>query len=497
MEIDCSRTRKFLDYSPRKGDGMGHMMESKQTIEFVNRFWDESILPALREYIRIPCKSVAFDPDWKQNGHIDAAKQLVVDWVNEHKPRAAKLHVVEVENRTPVLLIEIPGTTPELDSRTVLLYGHLDKQPEMTGWREGLGPWKDVYIDGKLYGRGGSDDGYAVFSSVACYRYFEANKIPHTRALILIEFSEESGSPDLPFYVDYCKDKIGTPELVVCLDSGAGNYDQLWCTTSLRGILAGVLRVEVLKEGVHSGASSGIVPSSFRIARQLLSRIEDEKTGKILLPELHVDIPEARATQAKLVAEVLGDHAYDTFPFVDGMRPANEDTTELLLQRTWKPALSTIAQEGMPSLQQGGNVLRPYTSLKLSIRIPPGVDLERASQALSRALTSDPPYNARVRFEPEAPTQGWNAPTVQPWLAKALDESSKRFYGKPALYIGEGGTIPFMYMLAEKFPKAQFVVTGVLGPNSNAHGPNEFLHVPYAKRLTACVSEIIFEHAKQ
>jgi acetylornithine deacetylase/succinyl-diaminopimelate desuccinylase-like protein len=381
----------------------------------------------------------------------------------------------------------------------VLLYGHLDKQPEMTGWDDDLGPWKPVLKGDRLYGRGGADDGYALFGSLAAIQALQAQRAPHARCVILIEACEESGSYDLPAYVDHLADRIGKPSLVVCLDSGCGNYEQLWCTTSLRGLAGGNFTVKVLQEGVHSGDASGIVPSSFRLLRQLLARIEDADTGRILLDGLHVDIPADRLAQARKVADVLGSAVYDKFPFLPGMTPmfnkdAGADLAELVLNRTWRPALSVTGVDGMPPLSSAGNVLRPYTSVKLSLRLPPTLDGKRAGDLLKDALLRNPPNGAQVTLELEKASTGWNAPAQAPWLEHAIEAASREFFGKPAMYMGEGGTIPFMGMLGEKFPGAQFMITGVLGPHSNAHGPNEFLHIPMGKKVTACVARVIAEH---
>jgi acetylornithine deacetylase/succinyl-diaminopimelate desuccinylase-like protein len=280
----------------------------------------------------------------------------------------------------------------------------------------------------------------------------------------------------------------------VCLDSGCANYDQLWCTTSLRGLAGGNLTVKVLSEGVHSGDASGIVPSSFRILRELLSRIEDEDTGKILLEGLHAEVPAERMVQAKEAARVVGTAVYDKFPLLPGMVPMAEDLTELVLNRTWRPALSVTGADGMPALSSAGNVLRPYTAVKLSLRLPPTLDGKRAGELLKEVLLSDPPNGCQVTLELEKASSGWNAPVQSPWLTKAIDAASLEFFGQPAMYMGEGGTIPFMGMLGEKFPGAQFMITGVLGPHSNAHGPNEFLHIPMGKRVTACVARVIARH---
>jgi acetylornithine deacetylase/succinyl-diaminopimelate desuccinylase-like protein len=398
------------------------------------------------------------------------------------------------------LLFDVPATTGLGDDRTVLFYGHLDKQPEMEGWRDGLGPWKPVIEDGKLYGRGSADDGYAIYAALTTIAAIDAQRAPRPRCVGIIETCEESGSPDLPAYLELLTPRFGDVQLVVGLDSGCRNYEQVWVTTSLRGLVGGTLTVEILSEGVHSGHASGIVPSSFRIARQLLNRLDDPATGRVLLPQLHAEIPAERRQQAKMAGAILGDSVWKEFPWVscdhgaDGhahAMPVTTDPEEGILNRTWRPALSVTGAAGFPAIDSAGNVLRPKTTFKLSMRIPPTIDGDEATRALRRVLTEDPPYNARVTFEADGGASGWNAPATEPWLQLALDEASRRVYGKDAAWVGEGGTIPFMNMLGERFPKAQFMITGVLGPHSNAHGPNEFLHIHYAKQLTAAVASVV------
>ncbi|MGV8959640.1 MAG: M20 family metallopeptidase [Stenotrophomonas sp.] len=469
-------------------------MDSAKIGQFLSDKWDNDIVPQLVEYIRIPNKSPMFDADWVANGYMDQAVSLMESWARAQKIPGLQVEVVRLEGRTPLILLEIPATGPETGDDTVLLYGHLDKQPEMTGWDADLGPWIPVLRGDKLYGRGGADDGYAIFGSLAALLALHEQGLPHARCVILIEACEESGSYDLPAYVDHLADRIGKPSLVVCLDSGCANYDQLWCTTSLRGLTGGNFTVKVLNEGVHSGDASGVVPSSFRLLRQLLSRIEDENTGRILLDGLHVEVPAERLQQAQRAAEVVDTAIFDKFPLVDGLKPMSEDLTELVLNRTWRPALSVTGIGGMPGLESAGNVLRPETAVKLSLRLPPTADGKKCGELLKEALLRDPPNGAQVTLELEKASTGWNAPAMAPWLARAIDEASLAFFDKPAMYMGEGGSIPFMGMLGEKFPGAQFMITGVLGPHSNAHGPNEFLHIPMGKKVTACVSKVIVEH---
>jgi acetylornithine deacetylase/succinyl-diaminopimelate desuccinylase-like protein len=461
---------------------------------YVEGKWDDDIVPRLVEYIRIPNKSPMFDAEWVKNGYMDDAVKLMEGWAKAQAIPGMQVDVVRLAGRTPLIFLEIPAANGGSDEDCVLLYGHLDKQPEMTGWDADLGPWKPVIKGDRLYGRGGADDGYAIFGSLAAILALQEQKLPHARCVILIEACEESGSYDLPAYVDHLSDRIGKPSLVVCLDSGCANYEQLWCTTSLRGLAGGNLTIKVLSEGVHSGDASGIVPSSFRILRELLSRIEDETTGRILLEGLHVEVPAERLAQAQEAAKVVGTAVYDKFPFLPGMVPMAEDLSELVLNRTWRPALSVTGVDGMPPLSSAGNVLRPFTSVKLSLRLPPTLDGKRAGDLLKKTLEENPPYGAQVTLDLEKASTGWNAPALSPWLSQAIEDASRDFFGQPAMYMGEGGTIPFMGMLGEKYPDAQFMITGVLGPHSNAHGPNEFLHIPMGKRVTACVARVIARH---
>jgi acetylornithine deacetylase/succinyl-diaminopimelate desuccinylase-like protein len=467
-------------------------MDSTAIRNYVNSLWKDSIVPELIEYVRIPNKSPAFDREWREHGYMDQVVGRFTNWAQRQSLPGMKLDVMQVDNRTPLIFIDVPGDSDDC----ILLYGHLDKQPEMTGWRDGLGPWQPAVEGDRLYGRGAADDGYAMFACLSAVGAVRAAKAPRARCVVIIEACEESGSFDLPHHIERLGDRIGQPSLVIGLDSGCGNYDQLWCTTSLRGLAGGTLKVEMLTEGIHSGAS-GIVPDSFRIARRLLNRIEDEATGRVLVPECHVPIPPARIEEARTAAAILGDSIREEFPFVEGARPATGDLAELILNRDWRPALSIIGADGLPTIGNAGNVLRPMTALKLSLRIPPRCDPKRANQSMKSILERDPPQGAKVSFTSDWGASGWNAPELAPWLGRSLEGASQRWFGKPTVYMGLGGTIPFMSMLGEKFPEAQFLITGVLGPHANAHGPNEFLDIPYARKLTCCVAEVIADHFRR
>ncbi len=462
-------------------------MDSQQTRRLVDTRWDSSILPIIQQYIRIPNQSPLFDPAWQQNGHMAAAVKLAREWAEKQGIEGLKLEVQQLPGRTPLIFMEIEG-----DQRgTVLMYGHLDKQPAMVGWEEGLGPWTPVLREGKLYGRGGADDGYAIFSIVAAIKAVQEQRASHSRIVVIIECCEESGSTDLPAYIELLSDRIGTPTLIICLDSGCGNYDQLWMTTSLRGSVVGNLTVEVLTEGVHSGDASGIVPSSFRVLRLLLERLEEGTTGKIRPDWLYVEVPENRMEETRHTAAILRDEVFSKFPWIKGMTPVSKDPVELLLNRTWRPALAITGQGGLPDLVQAGNVLRPMTAVKVSLRTPPTLDVGKIEKKMKDLFEKDTPYGARVTFEPEKGGTGWEAPKTAAWLEESVERASETYFGKSATTFGEGGSIPFMGMLGERYPEAQFLITGVLGPHSNAHGPNEFLHIPFVKKLTAAVAQVL------
>ena len=478
--------------------------EADALARFADRAWDDEIVPRITEYIQVPAKSPMFDADWAANGHLDRVIRDAAAWVERQKVAGLKLEVVRLEGRTPVIFFEVPATKAggnQAGANTICLYGHLDKQPEFNGWRSDLGPWTPKYENGLLYGRGGADDGYAVYASLTAIMALDAQGIPRPRCVGIIESCEESGSFDLPAYLDALKPRLGNVSLVVCLDSGAGNYDQLWLTTSLRGMVSGVLKVEILDEGVHSGDSSGLVPSSFRILRHVLDRLEDSATGELLPQSFHCTVPNDRLAQVQTTAQILGEEVWRRFPWACGADgaaalPTTTDPVQALINRSWKPTLSVTGADGFPELKNAGNVLRPFTAFKLSLRLPPLIDGNEAALKLKTLLEDNAPYNAKVTFQPDGRagalgTTGWNAPSLAPWLGEALDAASMAHCGAPCGYIGQGGTIPLMSLLQKSFPAAQMMVCGVLGPKSNAHGPNEFLHVPYGKKLTAAVAQVM------
>jgi acetylornithine deacetylase/succinyl-diaminopimelate desuccinylase-like protein len=463
----------------------------------VDRLWDSAVLPSLKELVAIPALSPGFDPEWAGNGHLDAAVNHMRDWALGQDLPGVRIDVERLPDRSPLLLIDVPATPGARDQGTVLLYGHLDKQPPMDDWGPGLGPWTPVERDGRLYGRGSVDDGYAGYAALVAVLAARENRGAHARCVVLLETGEESGSPDLPAYLDHLGSRLGQVSLVICLDSGAADYERMWLTTSLRGMTQVAVTVRVLESGQHSGVASGVVPSSFRILRLLLDRLEDSATGMIRLSELHTRIPEDRLREARETTAALPGMLADVFPLAAGTEVTTDDDTELLLRRTWRPTLSVVGADGWPPVADAGNVLRASTTLALSLRLPPTADSAAALKAVRRVLTTDVPYGAVVELTRDEHADGWNAPDFAPWLTEALDELSPPVFGNRWRTLGEGGSIPFMGLLHATYPEAQFVVTGALGPDSNAHVPDESLHLAFAAKITTAVAGVLDAHARR
>jgi acetylornithine deacetylase/succinyl-diaminopimelate desuccinylase-like protein len=473
------------------------MFSVENAFEGISSNFDKSVVPTLVEYIRIPNLSPSFNGGKFDEPETEQVIDLFSKWVHAQAIPGLSLEIRRLPQRTPLMFLDLPAS-PDYKGPNdcVLMYGHLDKQPPFEGWLPGTGPYEPVIKEGRLYGRGGADDGYALFGSIEALKTLHAQKIPHARIVILIEACEESGSPDLPAHLSSLIDenKLGNVSLVVCLDSGAGSYDAFYLTASIRGMFMTTLTVTTLTEGVHSGGGGNICADSFRIIRQLLSSIEDEATGE-MIPELQVSIPSRRIAQNKHTVAQLGSKIYEGFPLINGI-PMCMDLEQLALNRGWKASLTVTGMDGLPPCAKAGNVLRPSTTVKLSIRLPPSYDHTKAFGIIKSKFEAALPPNARMELSPPVTAKGWDAPETEPWLEKALNRATSTMFPtctKPG-YIFEGGSIPFLGMLQDMFPRAQFCVTGVLGPHSNAHGPNEFLDIEYCKRVVTCVAAVVAGH---
>ncbi|MGB1461381.1 MAG: M20/M25/M40 family metallo-hydrolase [Candidatus Thalassarchaeaceae archaeon] len=461
---------------------LGQLMDRSEEI------WEGSILPSLSDFIEIKALSPLFEPDWAEMGELDATIDLFCEWLDAQGIAGMSYEKHRIGELSPVLIVTIEGTGPG----EVIFYSHLDKQPSKPElWSEGLHPLKAVRRDPWLYGRGSVDDGYGGYLCATSVRLLQEAEVPHPRCTMIIETCEESGSFDLPPYLEALTEQLGNPDMVVVLDSGGPDYDHVWMTEALRGLVSGTLSVKVSHEGIHSGNSGGSIPSSFRIQRILLDRVEDSSSGKVLIPEMHVDIPEQIREKAMALREIVGDSIWEQFPTVDTLRQASETTEDMIVAMNWEPTLSIIGADGIPSVQDAGNVLRTNTDLKLSFRIPPGVDSESAIARAKAILEEDPPYGAEVTFTPDSCADGFHAPPLDGPISEAIQEASMELTGLPPLATWTGGTIPFMSMMQGKYPEAMFLCTGTSGPGNNAHGPDEKLHIPSSKRLTVALSATI------
>jgi acetylornithine deacetylase/succinyl-diaminopimelate desuccinylase-like protein len=457
--------------------------------------FERGALDTLMEFATIPSLSPDFDAEWAEHGHLDAAAELLAAWARSRQLANVDVTIHRLEGRTPTLVVTVDSTAGE--GGTVVLYGHLDKQPPLGDWSEGLDPYVPVRRGDRLYARGVSDDGYAIFSALSAIEAMEAEGIPHARCVVLIEASEESGSSDLEAYLDALTDHLGNVELLICLDSGALTYDRLWVTTSLRGLINAEITVRVLEHSQHSGSASGVVPSSFRLLRQLLDRVEDATTGEVLVKSMHVAIPEAEIKAAHDLAEEFGDVIAKELPTVAGLELMGESAEDRLLRRTWHPTLSVIGMSGIPSPDIAGNVLRASTTVVLSFRLPPTASPIATGEELLQLLSADPPSHAQVEFKVRSDSEGWASPPLAPWLAAALKSASLDAFGRAVGFTGEGGSIPFLASLGARYPGVQFVATGVGGPQANAHAIDEMLDLPMAVGVTNAVITVLEAHAKQ
>jgi acetylornithine deacetylase/succinyl-diaminopimelate desuccinylase-like protein len=476
-------------------------MDFTITKKFIDEEFESQLIPGLSEFITIPNLSPLFDPDWQTNGHLEKAAKFLISWAKSQGLKNATYELIKEDNRTPLILIEIDDFVLEDNEsnknkkKTTLIYGHYDKQSHYSDWGIGLSPVKPVINGDWLFGRGAADDGYSLFSAILAVKCIQKQNKTHGRIIILIEGCEESGSIDLLNYLDSNSNKIPTDiDLIISLDSGCLNYERLWLNTSQRGIIIVDIKVQVLEEGVHSGTGSGIVPDSFMIIRNLLDRIEDPSTMKVILKELQIDpIPKNRIEDAQKIAEEMKNdtNLSKNFKLLPGVVPICEDVQELILNNTWRPTVTITGASDLPPHKIAGNILKQSMGVRLSLRLPPSKSCVEASEILCNMITKNPPFNCKIKVKPIYASTGWNVGELSPKLNQALDNSCEEVFGKNYLNYGDGGSNSFMSKLVENYPRSEFLVLGVLGPGSNTHSTNEALNLPYCKKLLAVIAHTI------
>jgi acetylornithine deacetylase/succinyl-diaminopimelate desuccinylase-like protein len=435
------------------------------------------------EYGTIPNVSPAYAPTWHEDGHMKLAALLLIEWVREREIPGAHIELVEQAGRTPFIYIDIPGTK----EGTVVLCGHHDKQPGMEGWREGLGPWTPIREGDLIYGRGIADDGYSIFAAIGAVIQAEV----HPRVVILIEGSEESASRDFRAYLDLLKDKIGTADVVVGLDADGRDPQYLWLSSSYRGLVNGYLTVETLPRQFHSGIGTGVIPSCMRILRILLDRIEDPKTGLVVNQILNPEPSDEVKKGCDALAALFGDAYLDAYGLPQNLSPVTASIREMIELNQWRAGLEVTGLTGLSPHDRAANAMAPKLTVKLSLRLPPNVDSDAATQELKRVLETNPPYGAKVTYELLDSDDGWCSRPFSRKTNAALSVSTKEAYGTEPIRNGDPAGIPFVGMLAKEFPSADVLITGVLNPRSNIHAPNEEFHIPTAKKLTEWLARFL------
>ncbi len=457
---------------------------------FISEFWDTKALPSLMDFIRIPALSTTFDAKWEENGYLRQTCEHVAQWIQTQIPDA-KCEIFQEKDRTPCLFVEILSKKEVNNDTTVAFYGHFDRQPEASGWDEGLGAWNPVIRNGKLYGRGTADDGYSVYMMIAAIAALRHHKIEHPRCVGIFETQEESGSKDLPYYLQKLKERFQNPTSLFVLDNHCGDYQRVWLSASLRGVLGGTLTVKTLEHGVHSGTYSGMVPDAFGIAQALITRLHDPVTGEIKIKACHTTIPTIRRHQLMQASKVLGNLVWNHSPLLSGVTTKLKNNDDIMFNMTWKPALTVIGMEGLPSIDHAANVVTKEVKFALSMRIPPNIDTELAAKSIEEALLNEPPYGAHIEWTDVSVLPGWAMTAENPKNEELIDKASQEVFGEKAVFTGQGGTIAVIADFEATFPNSTIVLTGVLGPDSNAHAPNEALDIKYTKQLTEVVSNYL------
>ena len=447
-------------------------------------------IKGLQEFVRVENLTPMVDPEYATNGLVQKAMECVDKWIQGLNIIGLKRHVIHPEGLNPLVVYVVEPS--EGCTKNIMMYGHLDKQPYGPGWEEGLSPTDPIIRGDFMYGRGSCDDGYSAFACMLAVKALQESGAKWPRVVLTLETEEESGSPCLLALLKEAEPLIGKPDAMFCMDSGALDYEQLWLTSSLRGVCIVELTVEGGKAGYHSGETGGIIPETFRVVRQLLNRLDDPETGEVC-KEFQVEVPDFKRQEAKFIAGKYGDKIYNKFDVHPGVQYMSQDNVEeLYLNKAWRPNLSITGADGLPPCGIAGNVLRPKTTVKCSMRLVPTFDAHQANQIFEEKLTKNVPYNAKVTLKGGHAGSGWCQKQLEPWLQTAFEQSAQKFFdGTPVGTFGEGGSIPFLKELERKYPATQIVALGCCGPESNIHGPNEKINLVYVKKIIKTLGHLL------
>jgi acetylornithine deacetylase/succinyl-diaminopimelate desuccinylase-like protein len=355
----------------------------------------------------------------------------------------------------------------------VLLYAHHDVQPPGDAEHWHSEPFEPTERDGRLFGRGAADDKAGIAAHLAALRAYDG--APPVGVVVLVEGEEEIGSPTLPAFLETYAELLAA-DVMVLADSTNWAVGRPALTTSLRGLVDAVVEVRTLEHAVHSGMYGGPVPDALTALVRLLATLHDEK-GDVAVPGL--------ATGAADPLDLTEDQLRADAGVVEGVELIGSGS---LTERLWtRPAVAVIGIDA-PTVAHASNTLVPVARAKVSLRLAPGDDSQRAMDSLVEHLEAHAPWGAQVtvhRGSAGEPFQGSGS-------GPAYDAAHRAFgtaWGVEPVHTGVGGSIPFIAAFAEQFPAAQILVTGVEDPDSRAHGADESLHLGEFARV--CLAEAL------
>ena len=465
-------------------------MDTELLKKYVDKQFTLNILPNLMNFIRIPNLSPLFDPNWKTNGYLFKAANLIVSYAKSLNIKNAEINLLQDSGHTPMVFIEIPASRKN-DNRTVIFYGHYDKQPYGTGWDKDKSPTNPVIVDGRLYGRGSADDGYASFSILTAIKTCQEFNCLMPRICCLFEGAEESTDADLKYYFDKLIPILGDNVVAfIPLDSGCPDYDRLWMANSLRGIVDIDVNIQTLDQESHYGPeASGIIAENLFLMRKIYDGLVDSTNGEFKLEEFKIaedKIPAIVMEQMQKEIEIVGDNFIKNIPLYEGVSPLKTDVKELMINNRWKPSCFILGIDNCPKTEDRGFGVSSGINVRMSIRIPPTVDKNKAIEALKKALSDNIYFGAQVKLGYLDYGEGVLLANMSNKVKNILNKASLEFFGNESVFTGVGGSIPFIGYFQSKYPNTDIICTGIVGSDSHEHGPNENLNIEACKKMV-CV----------
>ena len=460
-------------------------MDKKSFEKYIEKMFTYNMIPNLMNFIRIPNLSPAYDYEWNTNGLLLKAANLIIAYAKSLEIKNAQINLIQDKGYSPLIFIEIPASRPN-DNRTVLLYAHFDKQPHGTGWDDDKGPTKPVIQNGRLYGRGSADDGYASFSMLTAIKACQEHNCPLPRICLIFEGAEESTDEHLTYYFNKLLPIIGENVIAfIPLDSGCADYDRLWITNSLRGVCDYEINIQTLDNNISFGPeASGRIAENLFILRKAIDAVMDTSTGDVKIEEFYVkDIPEEIQEEMDKEIEIVGEQFFKEIPLYEGVKPLKTDIKEAMINNRWKPTCSILGIDNCPKIEDNGFGVKKSITVKMSMRLPPGIDSHAALEALKKVVKENIYFDAKVKFLSAEVADGWKLTNFSEKTKNVLNKASKEYFGNELVFKGMGGSIPFITYFQTKYPNADVICTGILGADCFEHGPNENLHLEACKKM--------------